>query len=1025
MNRGRPRCTGQRVGRGLCLLLGIAAIAWQDMALSQVLPGVAIVAPNAGAAPPPKVTQTAAHHGAAPPAGALAVPGSMPAPGGSRTGLAGAPMGQPPAALLPMGDQPSASAAPGPQEPVRFVSLPKLSEPEIKNFINDLLLELELVKDYKRADAAAPELPKLPDKVSEGAAVLRKRGDQVDLIQFGYVMAPRRTAKLYVRGLSIGPGGSQPNPEASEALLDPLMKRVLQETARVHSRLPLQDLQARVINLSYIDADGALFGLRAMGYSAVTDDDPLAQDDSYKGLDVALLAGSTPGVPPETPPPGQPMGGMGMGQQMGGMGQQMGGMGGMGMGGMGMGSMGMGSMGMGGMGMGGMGGPRFPSAKNLPTSIDFSRLPLVVKMPMPDAQSLGLVGAEASIGVSQGFQSPEFGGGMSGGGSPMGGTVAAGATGRLSPTIAAGTSQLLVLSHPEEPEQFAKIKRVIEQLIDRPARQVYIEGLVLEVSKGAIEELGVQWGRRIGNNSLQIGSLVQLTPNAGQAALDFTRDTAAAAFDPQQFLAKINALVDRSKAEILSRPSVLTLDNRQAYIRVGTDIPIATSKDSGSSSESGGRVSFSFQYLPTGILLNVRPRITEDGREISMLIDATVSAPVPGQDLRVIDPTSGRTLASAPTISQRRVQTYARITNNTPLIIGGLVSRDQTSQEDKVPGLADLPLLGKLFGYQSKGDARREVIIVLTPSVLTEEFRATKPQLPKDDDRFDQAGTSLFRESYRIRAEDLIDSQYLRSNRRLSIYRALAQRVIEVNPDMEKVAPFSLFASTKVPGEFAFVSGMMSRMLKRLKTADPISIDSLNYFEGVEGAAFQTESVGGLLKRLGDGSTHESFFQKNPGKALTLRFKFGRGSIAARNWVTEPMAVVQVVDCVDRTAWRKLLWQENQPEGGVQTHYTLVIQDASDLERLKRAIALKNTILNNGGEPGTRFDNFLPGRMLAMQAVTPEWERVLEATVARYFFFGEFFLPAAVDAMEAAILQLDTALRKPGMTKYLDGMALP
>ena len=946
----------QRFGLCRCLLLLISVTAWKEPAISQPSPANTMIVQSAGATAPT-------------------------------------------VSDVPVADTPS-----GPQESVRFVTLPKLSEQQIKNFINDLVLELELHKDYKRAGVDAPELPKLPDKISQGAAVLRKRGDQFDMLQFGYIMAPRRTAKLYVRGLRIGPAGNQPNPDAYESLLDPLMKRVLLEAAKVQSRLPLKDLQARVISLSYIDADGALFGLRAMGYSAITDEDALAKDDSYKGLDVELLAGGPPGVASAAFPSMTQMGGMG--QQMGGMGQQTGGMGGMG---------GVGQQ------LGGPAASRYPSAKNLPTSIDFDRLPLIVKMPMPDAQSTGLVGSDASTGGAQGSQSGQFGG--SSGGS-MGGTAAPGGTGRLSPTIAAGTSQLLVLSHPEDPEQFAKIKRAIDQVIDRPARQVYIEGLVLEVSKGVIEELGVQWRSRSGNNSLQIGSLVQLTPNSGQAALDFTRDTAAI-FDPTQFMAKINALVDRNKAEILSRPSVLTLDNRQAYIRVGTDIPIATSKDSGSSTDGNGRVSFSFQYLPTGILLNVRPRITEDGREISMLIDATVSAPVPGQDLRVIDPTSGRTLAAAPTISQRRVQTYARITNNTPLIIGGLVSRDQTSQEDKVPGLADIPLLGKLFGYESKGDARREVIIVLTPYVVTEEFRATKAQLPKDDDRFDQAGTALYRESYRIRAEDLVDSQFLRTNRRLATYRALAQRVIERNPDMERVSPFSLFSGTKVPGEFAFVSGMMSRMLKRLKAAEDVNIDSLNYFEGIEGADFKTESVGGLLKRLGDGSTHESFFRKNPGKALTLRFQFGRRSIAARSWAAEPVATVEIVDCPDRDAWRKLLWQVNQPEGSVQNHYTIVIHDASDLERLKSAIALKNTILNNGGEPGTRFDNWLPGRMVAMQAVTPQWERTLEASVARYFYFDELYFPASVEAMEAAILQLDTALRKPDIVQYLNGMVLP
>lgn len=926
----------------------------------------------------------------------------FPSPAGAQAGFLAAPA--PALIAAPAASDASSNGA-------RYVSLPKLTEAQIRNFINDLVLELELLKGYKRASADALKLPSVPEKVVEIATLVRKQDGREDVLQFGYILAPRRAARLFVYGGSTGPAGNQGNPDAASPVLDPVMKTLLEETTKVHSRLPLTDLQAQVINLSYIDADGALFALRAMGYSAVTDDDPLGADDSYKGLDVDLLGAGTPGAASAPTsgnrPPAAGSGGFGGG----GAGMGMGGGGGMGIGG--------GGGGMGGMG-GGNGNPRFPSARNLPSSIDFHRLPLVVKMPTPDAQSTGLVGAE----VAQNSQGAG-GFGSGGGGSSVGGSAAPGGVGRLSPTISAGTSQLLVLSHAEDPEQFAKVKRVIDQVIDRPARQVYIEGLVLEVSKGAIEELGVQWQSKSGNNSLQIGSLVQLTPNAGLSALNFTRDTAAAIADPAQFMAKINALVDRNKAEVLSRPSVLTLDNRQAYIRVGTDIPIATSKDSGSASDNGAKVSFSFQYLPTGILLNVRPRITEEGREISMLIDATVSATVPGADLRLVDPTSGRTLASAPTISQRRVQTYARITNNTPLIIGGLVSRDQTSQESKVPGLADIPLLGKLFGYESKGDARREVIIVLTPYVVTEEFRATKPQLPKDDDRFDQAGTSLFRESYRIRAEDLIDSQFIRANRRLTTYRSIAAKVIEQNPALEKVSPFAQFAGTRVPGEFIFVSGMMSRMLKRIKSGDQVSIDGLNYFEGTRGADFKMESVGGILKRLGDGTTHNGFFAKNPGKALTLRFALGRGSMAPGAWTNEPMPEVRVVDCADRTAWRKLLWEMNQPVDGVLTHHTIVIQDPSDLDRLKTAIALKNTVLNNGGEPGTRFDNFLPGRMVSLQDVTSNWERTLEATVARYFYFGELFYPAFAEAMEAAIVNLDAALRKPEMAKYLTGIVLP
>jgi hypothetical protein len=137
------------------------------------------------------------------------------------------------------------------------------------------------------------------------------------------------------------------------------------------------------------------------------------------------------------------------------------------------------------------------------------------------------------------------------------------------------------------------------------------------------------------------------------------------------------------------------------------------------------------------------------------------------------------------------------------------------------------------------------------------------------------------------------------------------------------------------------------------------------------------------------------------------------------------LAEIKLVDSPDRQSWKKLLWDMNQPVDGIQKYYTIVIQDASDFERLKTAVALKNTILNNGNEQGTVFDNFLPGRMIAMQAVSPNWERTLEGTVGRYFYFGELYYPAFADAMETAIVNLEATLRAPEMEKYLEGIPLP
>ena len=177
----------------------------------------------------------------------------------------------------------------------------------------------------------------------------------------------------------------------------------------------------------------------------------------------------------------------------------------------------------------------------------------------------------------------------------------------------------------------------------------------------------------------------------------------------------IRALIRTGKAEILSRPSVLTLNNRQSTIRVGRDIPIASSMEG--MSNYSNKISFKFEYLPTGILLNIRPRINEAGKEVSMLIDTIVSATVPGGDL-VMRAADGTVLAEAPTISTRRVQTYGRIANNTPLIIGGLVARELTLTKDKMPLLGDLPLVGALFRNVSNSDTEAVLYVFVKAHIV-------------------------------------------------------------------------------------------------------------------------------------------------------------------------------------------------------------------------------------------------------------------------------------------------------------------
>jgi hypothetical protein len=192
--------------------------------------------------------------------------------------------------------------------------------------------------------------------------------------------------------------------------------------------------------------------------------------------------------------------------------------------------------------------------------------------------------------------------------------------------------------------------------------------------------------------------------------------------------------------------------------------------------------------------------------------------------------------------------------------------------------------------------------------------------------------------------------------------------------------------------------------------------------------SFQYIPTGILLNvrpRLSDdGNNPLSFFERNPGKALALTFRFGRNATRGADMFTEPIPDVRIVDCANREEWRDTLWKMNQPIGGVPRH-TILLKDVSDLKRLQTAVATQNTILNNGGTGAMVFDNWLPGRMLHLQEVSPAWERVLQAPIAQYFFIGEFFTLHFMREHEAAINALDAALRAPANAGLAEGIALP
>lgn len=633
--------------------------------------------------------------------------------------------------------------------------------------------------------------------------------------------------------------------------------------------------------------------------------------------------------------------------------------------------------------------------EGLPATVDFAQLPIVTQMPGPTDSEMALIGdskiARGQFGVS----------------------IATDATALPASVNASPASQLMVLYHPAHPEQLSMVRTMLKDFIDRPANQIFVEGMVLEISEEGLDQLGVEWQFRDGPLNLVLGSL---DPSIVADTLDGSfLDSANFAFD---WGVRLQALVREGKAEVLSRPSVLTMDNRQATIRVGEDIPIATSQEGALNSN---KIAFNFSYIPTGILLNIRPRMTESGDEVSILVDALVSAQVTGRDLEIRS-ADGDLLASAPTISTRRVQTYARIANKTPFIIGGLVSRDRSVTEQKVPFLGDLPLIGNAFRSKRTSSQKREVIIVLTPHVLPIGERAVSRTIPKDDDLFDSTGNRLFRDSYRIRAEDVFDLRFLAENKRLSAYRDLARRVIAANFRMAAIAPFSEFAEHEIPGEEMLIQRMMYELIRRTGVDQRVNPDRMIYFEAEETEGYRVRFLADVLSRLGTGEDAQSFFERNTGKALAVTFRQKGDSTDIKELASEPVPEIALVDCPDRDTWKRLLWDLNQPDANGVNRSTVLLHAPRDIERLQRAIMLKQVIAINAESDALSLKNFTTGRVLQVPAFEDDKVTVVDAEVARFFFVTELYYAAMIKRIQETTEAMDRAMEDSALRSFIEAV---
>ncbi|MFP6874849.1 MAG: hypothetical protein VCA55_15225 [Verrucomicrobiales bacterium] len=554
-------------------------------------------------------------------------------------------------------------------------------------------------------------------------------------------------------------------------------------------------------------------------------------------------------------------------------------------------------------------------------------------------------------------------------------------------------NELFVFHNENEPSQLSGLLEILGNEIDRPARQIIIEALILEVSSTALHELGVKWTRaasvpKNGNfinsqlDGLTIGSLAY--PGAGETLSLVTRAGQGGVF--RNLNAQIKALVREGEAEVLSRPSVLALNNRMAYINVSEEIPVANT----SYSPSGNYASTSFTDKKAGITLALRPRIDSVGDEVSMQVNAEVSARVPDADV-IVRNAAGVILASSPTISRRDIRTYVRVANNTPFIIGGLIAKDKQISIDKMPLLGSVPLLGRLFQSKRVTVVKREVIIVLTPFVLPEGHVIGK-NMPMDEDAFDSVGHQLFRDAYRIRSEDTFDLNYLYENRELQRMKAEIARVVSKDMELAEKYPYSSFHGDAVPGESILCYRQIYEVLKRRDLQKGLDAEKIIFFEKDRkiGSGYRVRFLEEYIKA----QAPDILSDKGGIKAIALTFNMQRSSGNAASIFSEPVPEVSLLDCASKEEWTRELWEMNQSAEAGQERFTVLLHNKQDVTRLKYALLMKKTVELNTERIALSLRNFTRGRLLLMPRIKEKDIELIDGDVARAFFYSEMYYQA-------------------------------
>jgi len=281
--------------------------------------------------------------------------------------------------------------------------------------------------------------------------------------------------------------------------------------------------------------------------------------------------------------------------------------------------------------------------------------------------------------------------------------------------------------------QYEMLKNVIAQLDVMPL-QVLIDATIISVTLTDELRYGIRWyftHNNGGRNGVSSGSGVGLTDLATLAATAINPGFGYSfASSSDNIRAVLSAEAKDNKINVISAPSLMVLNNQEAVIQVGEQIPVRTSE----LTTDTGTTSNTIQMRETGVTLKVKPRVNANGlviMEIEQSVDNAIPAGSDGSTSKI----------DSPSILQRKISSIVAVQDRETIVLGGLISENKTYNKTGIPLLNQIPVIGGLFGSTEKTITKTELVILITPRVIRTRAAARDIAL-----EFKQKLTGIFEE---------------------------------------------------------------------------------------------------------------------------------------------------------------------------------------------------------------------------------------------------------------------------------------